>query len=197
VNISDISNLLVPLTDEAQKEQERFLSELRKQVERIKKISFTVLVWGQSEDADTPVSQKRANIRDHLRRNGHNALFSESISDDACFKGLSEKSKEFAQAKSAHLIIILLEGSPGALAEAHDFCNHPDLAGKFYIIIPDNYKNGYSVKGAIKDLSDGYGGVYWYHEGEIESCRVLEKAINRVEARRNIHYRQLSNGVIK
>lgn len=191
------NRLPTPLTEEAQKERERFLSELRKQVERARQISLTVLVWGQSEDANTPVSQKRVNIRDHLVATGHNALFSEGISDEDCFKGLSEKSKEFAQAKSAHLIIILLEGSPGALAEAHDFCNHPDLAGKFYIMIPQTYKDGYSGKGAIKDLSDGYGGVYWYQEGEIQSCKVLNIAAKRVEARRNIMYRHLSNGDLK
>lgn len=188
------NTLPVPLTPEAQKEQKRFNREYRKYLERIKKISFTILVWGQSEENNTLVSQKRVSIRDHLRRNGHNAIFSESLSDDNYLQGLSEKSKEFAQAQAAHIIIILLEGSPGALAEAHDFCNHPDLTGKFYIMIPECYKDGYSAKGAIKDLSDGYGGVYWYHEGEIESCNVLNMASTRVEARRNIQYRQAFGG---
>ncbi len=89
------------------------------------------------------------------------------------------------------------EATNKALAEAHDFCNHPELAGKFYIMIPDNYKDGYSGKGAIKDLSDGYGGVYWYHEDEIESCNVLNMAAKRVEARRNIMYRHSSSGDLK
>ena len=49
---------------------------------------------------------------------------------------ISEKSKEFAQARAAHLIIILVEDAPGALAEAHDFCNHPDIAPNVYVMIP-------------------------------------------------------------
>jgi len=197
LEILNSNKLPTPLTKEAQKERERFLSEARKQVERAKQVSLTVLVWGQSEKTNTPVSQKRVSIRDYLIAAGHNALFSEGISDEDCFKGLSEKSKEFAQAKSAHLIIILLEGSPGALAEAHDFCDHLDLAGKFYVMIPQTYKDGYSGKGAIKDLSDGYGGVYWYQEGEIQSCNVLNMAAKRVEARRNIMYRHSSSGDLK
>lgn len=185
------SKLPIPLTEEAQKEKERFLGELRKQAERVKQVALTIMVWGQSENNNNPVSKKRVDIRDCLIASGHNALFSESISEEEYFKGLSEKSKEFEQAKSAHLTIILLEESPGALAEAHDFCNHPDIVEKIYIMIPKVYKDGYSGKGAIKDLSDGYGGVYWYEKGEIESCNVLKMATRRVEARRNIIYRHL------
>jgi hypothetical protein len=85
--------LPTPLTEEAQKERERFLNETRKQIERAKQISLTVLIWGQSEDAKTPMSQKRANIRDSLVLEGHNALFSEGISHESFFEGLSEKSK--------------------------------------------------------------------------------------------------------
>lgn len=185
----------IPLTEEAQKERERFLSEVSKQVERTRKISLTVLIWGPSENADNPVAVKRVNIRNHLRGIGHHALSSEEISDKDFFKGLSEKSKEFLEVESAHVVIVLLESSPGALAEAHDFCNHPDLAEKFYVMIPRQYKDGYSGRGAIKDLDDAFGGVYWYAEGEIESCRVLEKAVNRVEARRNMIYRYSSRGI--
>ena len=188
------NTLPIPLTEEAQKERERFLSEVQKQAGRARKISLTVLVWGPSENTDNAVAVKRMNIRDRLRKIGHNALFSEEISDKDFFKGLSEKGKEFVEVVSAHVVIVLLESSPGALAEAHDFCNHPDLAEKFYVMIPQQYKEGYSGQGAIKDLDDGFGGVYWYAEGEIESCRVLEKAVDRVEARRNIIYRHSSSG---
>jgi len=117
------NGLPAPLTEEAQKERERFLNEVRKQVERARQVSLTVLVWGQSEHANTPVSQKRISIRDHLCNIGHNALFSESISTEECFKDLSEKSKEFSQALSAHLIIILLEG-------AYSGVNRPAFRGK-------------------------------------------------------------------
>ncbi len=197
LEILNSKKLPIPLTEEAQKEHERFLDELQRQTERVKQIPLTVLIWGPSEDTSNPVAEKRVNIRNHLREIGHNAQFSERLSNEECFKDLSEKSKEFIQAQSSHLIIVLLEGSPGALAESHDFCNHPELAGKFYIMIPDSYKDGYSGKGAIKDLSDGYGGVYWYQEGEIASCKVLNMAAKRVEARRNIMYRHRSNGVPK
>lgn len=109
-------------------------------------------------------------------------MFSEEFPEQLA--NLSEKTKEFAQARAAHLIIILLEDAPGALAEAHDFCNHPDIASKVYVMIPQKYEGGYSARGAIKDLDDGYGGVYWYAEQDLQACNVCKHAVRRTEARR-------------
>ena len=176
------------LTKQAEAERRRFERAYKANLKAASKVPLSILVWGQNPKAKTAVAQKRKDIRRQLLRLGHNAMFSEDISANAG-AGLSEKSKEFAQAQAVDLIIILVEDAPGASAEAHDFANHPDLASKVYVMIPERYRSGYSAQGAIKDLDDGYGGVYWYADGEIESCKVLGQAVKRAEARRQIRFR--------
>jgi len=100
----------------------------------------------------------------------------------------SEKGKEFAQAIAADLVFVLLEDAPGALAEAHDFGNHPELASKMYVMIPRAYEEGYSARGAIKLLEDAYGNVFWYDPQDIESCKLLERAVARAEALRQLRH---------
>jgi hypothetical protein len=134
------------------------------------------------------VSDKRKQIRDALIKNGHNAMFSENI--PTAKAGLSEKSKEFAQAHAAHFIVVLVEDAPGALAEVHDFCEVRSLIAKMYVLVPWKYKGGYSSKGALADLSEAYGGVVWYKEKDLQSCQVLTRVLRRVEARRHIEFRR-------
>ena len=150
-------------------------------------MSLSILVWGQSPIEKTRLADKRIQIRNELSNLGHNAMFSEDI--DLSVDRLSEKSKEFAQARAADIILILLQDSPGALAETHDFCNHPDIGPKVYAMIPTEYKEGYSGRGAIKDLDEAYGGVYWYDEYEIQNCNISTRAIDRAEALRHIIHR--------
>lgn len=157
-------------------------------------IAFNILVWGMSPDRDDPIAQKRKDIGTQLLEDGHNAMFSEDLSYLSQDPDLSETSKEFAQAKAADLIIVLVEGSPGALAEVCDFCVRPDLAPKVYVMAPDSYKAGYAGQGALKELDEGYGGVYWYREEEVKACQVLTQACKRVRARRSIAYRHQTGG---
>jgi len=58
-----------------------------------------------------------------------------------------------------------------------------------FVMIPKKYRKGYSGKGAVRDLENGYGGVYWYGDTEIDDCDVLERALLRAEARRQIKAR--------
>jgi len=172
------------LTEAARAERARFEARRRRVLQEAQLVSLSILVWGQNPASASPVAQKRKEIRDELERLGHNAMFSEDLASSGL--GLSAKSEEFAQAMAVHLIIILVEDAPGALAEAHDFCNHPKVAPNVYILIPQRYRDGYSAQGAIKDLEDGYGGVYWYADDEISSCNVKKLALKRAEARRQI-----------
>lgn len=175
------------LTKEAREERKRFERAYLKLLEEPGEISLSILVWGQNPKKKTAASNKRRQIRDELLRRGHNAMFSEEISITS--GNLSEKSKEFAQACAAHLVIILVEDAPGALAEFHDFCDHPKIAPKLYVIVPDKYKDGYSGQGALKDLEAAYGGVYWYQDSEMTDCDLLQRTTDRAEALRHIIYR--------
>lgn len=174
------------LTPEARRERARFLDAYKRCLEEAGKFPLSILVWGQNPRAETALARKRKEIQDKLISLGHNAMFSEDISIDG--DGLSDKTKEFAQAQAAHLILILIEGSPGAQGEAHDVCNHPELAPKVHILIPKEYRGGYSAKGPIQDLERMFGNVYWYNAGEIESA--MQKFFEKVERLRFILYRQ-------
>jgi hypothetical protein len=173
------------LNEAARKERERFMAEYEGFLQDAKnKVSLSIHVWGPNPRAQSTVAKKRKEIHQELGKLGHNAMLSEDLPIGAV--NLSAKSREFAQARAAHLIIILVEGSPGALAEAHDFCTHPDIAPKILVMIPSRFRAGYSGLGAIKDLEQGHGGVHWYSASELRRCNVRERAIQCAEARRNM-----------
>lgn len=179
-------NLPSGLDEPARRERERFEAVYKACLRKVQEVTLSILVWGPNPQSDSPVARKRKEIREELKKLGHNAMFSEDLLNQT--DNASEKLNEFAQAQAAHLIIILVEDAPGALAEAHDFCNHPDIAPNVYVMIPKKYEEGYSARGAIKDLSDGFGGVYWYEDKDLQICNVREQAVSRAEARRRIHY---------
>lgn len=175
-------------TPSAKKAEKKYLKQYTDRISKVQDIALTVLVWGPSPQSNTAVSLKRQEIKNKLIENGFNAMFSEEIELAEDSVSLAEKTKEAIQAKLADIIIVFPEGAPGALAEAHDFSNYPSLASKFFILFPKEYKDGYSSKGAIKLIDEGYGGVFWYDEGDIPKCTVLGHAIRRCEARRQIAF---------
>lgn len=176
-------------TEAARRARRNFDQGVEEQLKKEKKIAFNILVWGMSLDRDDPIARKRKDIKSQLIKDGHNAMFSEELTSLGGDLGFSEKSKEFAQVNKADLVIILIEDSAGATAEASDFCNHPDLASKIYVMAPKSYKTGYSGQGALKELDEGYGGVYWYQRSDVEVCHLLAQACKRVRARRSMVYR--------
>ena len=145
-----------------------------------------------SPDEDAPIARKRQDIGNQLIGDGHNAMFSEDLANLGRGTNLSEASRELAQARAADFIIVLVEGSPGALAEVCDFCVRPDIAHKVYVMAPQAYRTGYPGKGDLRDLDEGYGVVHWYGPQEIVACDLLTQARKRVQARRSIAYRDQS-----
>jgi len=119
-------------------------------------------------------------------------MFSEDLTNLGQDLGLSEASKEFAQANAVDFIIVLIEDSSGALAELCDLCVHPDIAPKVYVMAPESYRSGYPGRGALRELDEGYGSVHWYRQEDVESCDVLRKACGRVRARRSVVHRRQS-----
>jgi hypothetical protein len=189
VNTQTLRNTLPRgLTDAAKAERRRFEETYRKTLEQANGISLSILVWGPKRSAKTAVAKKRKKIRSELLRKGHNAMFSEEL--PSLTDGVSEKAKEFAQAVAAHIIVVLIEGSPGAQGETHDFCNHPKLASKFYVLAPKEYRQGYSARGALAELDLSHGGVYWYDQEELEQCTVLGRVVQRAEALRQMIFRK-------
>jgi hypothetical protein len=149
-------------------------------------IALNILVWGPGLNLNERIARKRIDIHGALLQQGHNALFSEELVEEA--EDLSLKSLELAQALAADLIIVLLSDSAiGAVAEVADFGNHPDIAWKVFVLAPVTFKARYPGLGTLFLLEKGYGGVYWYHDAEVESCQVRSEALIRAQARREIY----------
>lgn len=178
-----------PKTEAARQARKKFDRGVEKQLEKEKEIAFNILVWGMSLDSNIPIARKRIDIRNQLIEDGHSAMFSESLANLGSDLALSEASRELAQAREADFIIVLVEGSPGALAEICDFCVRPDIAHKVYIMAPQSYRAGYPGRGDLRDLDEGYGVVHWYEREDVSVCNLLTQACDRVRARRSIAYR--------
>ncbi len=181
-----------PKTEAARQARRDFDRRVEEQIKQEGRIAFSILVWGMSPDRNAPIARKRKDIGNRLLKDGHNAMFSEDLTNLGSAPNLSEASREFAQAKAADLIIVLVEGAPGALAEVCDFCVRPDIAPKVYIMAPHSYRDSYPGKGDLRDLDEGYGVVYWYGQQDVIACNLLTQACMRVQARRSIAYRHQS-----
>ena len=179
-------------TEAARSARRSFDRGVEEQLKKEGQIAFNILVWGMSPDGDAPITRKRKDIGKRLIEDGHNAMFSEDLINLGHGLGLSEASRELAQAREADFIIVLVEGSPGALAEVCDFCVRPDIAHKVYIMAPHSYRDGYPGKGDLRDLDEGYGVVHWYGQQDVTACNLLTQACMRVQARRSIAYRHQS-----
>lgn len=165
-------------TPEAERMLAVFKARYEARLDNIRQTPLDILVWGPSKSSSSRIYDKRLQIRDELRRRGHNAMFSEEL--EGIGGDMPSKLQELAQTQIAHVIVDLLEDAPGALAEAHDFANRADTGWKFFVLIPQKYKDGYSAKGAIQILGQLFNCVHWYFDGEIESCNVLTKVLERV-----------------
>ena len=181
-----------PKTESARQARRDFDRRVEEQLKQERQVAFNILVWGMSPDRDAPIARKRKDIGNQLLEDGHNAMFSEDLTNLDSALNLSEASRELAQAREADLIIVLVEGSPGALAEMCDFCVRPEIAHKVYIMAPHSYRDGYPGKGDLRDLDEGYGVVYWYEQQDVVACNLSTQARMRVQARRSIAYRHQS-----
>src|SRR5271165_2392543 len=126
------------LSTPAKQARRDFLAAYEKYSNEAKSIALTILVWGPSPHADTPVARKRLAIRQHLQDMGHYAVFPEDL--PTFDRNASAKTKEYAQARAANLIIVLIEGAPGATAEVHDFGNDLDIFPKLQVMVPTKYR---------------------------------------------------------
>ncbi|HKM54637.1 MAG TPA: hypothetical protein VJY33_14595 [Isosphaeraceae bacterium] len=185
-----VEDLPEGLTPAAKKARKKFLDQVHRDLEALKQIALTVLVWGQNPEAKTKIAEKRKGIRARLIAEGHNPMLSEEISA-SINADLTEKTKELVQASRCNFIIDLVEGAPGASAEFHDFYGEPQISHKFLVMVPKAYKEGYSAKGAIASLQREHpGNVFWYDDDDLDKCRVMTEAVQRVEYLREIAFQR-------
>jgi hypothetical protein len=129
-------------------------------------------------------------IRDTLLEDGYAAVFSEDIGKDFP-KGLgSLKSQEMVQAVAADAIVVII-GSPGSLAEFHDFSAFLHGIGpKMLVFTNSRHARSYSFRGALSELNELYGNVATFrYPRDIKECHLLGAVRRRLKLLRMAKWR--------
>ncbi|MBM3130281.1 MAG: hypothetical protein FJ009_16850 [Chloroflexi bacterium] len=157
----------------------------------VRQTPLAILVWGPGASAGD-LYQKRAQIRDELRRRGHAAFFSEDLAALSPATG-SQKGIEFLQAQAADLIVVM-QASYGSVAEVHDFAEHRVINFKMLIFIDERATDGYSYRGALQELKTLYNNVETYrYPDDITQCHLLTKVLAKVDVLQAVKYRVMQN----
>lgn len=180
------------LHPEAQIEMQRWHDEQQKLLKDILREPLRILIWGpgkvtqntEGQERKAMVVNKRIQIRDELINAGHAATFSEHWPSQRSNPSL--KIWEYTQLRTSHLIILLIEESPGGQGELHDFGPFEEAGTKLFVMFPDRYKDSYTASAIGIPLSNAFHNIYWYQDEEIEDCHVLTAALNKASAMREI-----------
>ncbi len=151
------------LKPKAQEEMDLWLAEQQALLRKLLSEPLRILVWGpgnvapdaQGQGRKRAVVSKRIQIRDELINLGHAAIFSEHWPSDK--PDISIKVWELTQAHTAHLIVLLIEESPGGQGEMHDFSIYENVVHKLLVMFPRRYENSYAAMsvGHLLDAADG------------------------------------------
>ena len=147
-----------------------FLPQYKKLQAQISATTLGILVWGPSSSGGD-LYGKRLQIRDVLRNKGDAALFSEEIDEEMGNFGLPANARELLQAMTADFIIVIY-GSPGAIAEVHDFAHFlQEIGSKLVVFVDERYVTGYGYSGALQELNEMYNNVATYkYPEDIRDC---------------------------
>jgi len=169
-------------TTEAAEERERYNQRYQGYYSKIKFVSLSILLLGPNTTTRTSLSGKLLDIQRALASHGHNVIFRDDLSPyDA---DLSQRTAKLAQAIAAHLTIAL-DDSSDVVTEIYDFCSHPNIVNKFFVMIPELQQGLSDLQFILKNLNS-FGGVHWYQDEEIGNCNLLREAIKRANARRGM-----------
>lgn len=149
---------------------------VQKRYEEAATYPLAILVWGPAED-DSIEYRKRCEIREALRRDGHQASFSEELQPpDGDWNPLDA---ELLQAEECDLIVVLY-GSRGTQSEVDTLLTQRDFAWKAAIFIAaEQYPRVMSSasKGTWEDLGRRSQRIFQYTDAELEQCLVVTQAV--------------------
>lgn len=114
---------------------------------RIRRVPIAALIWGPNAGAGTPQAQARVDLQAALTADGHLASFSEDLYDATC--GLSNLAQQAAQAE-AYDIVFSIPGTPGSLAEIHDFARIPGISHKIVAFLDTAWSGGYANQSLVQ-----------------------------------------------
>lgn len=134
---------------------------------RIDKVPVAALIWGPDPGGGTQLGDTRLALRDALLSDGHLARFSEELLDPSC--GHSIVAQQVAQAE-AYDIVFSIPGSPGSIAEIHDFARIPGLSHKIVAFIDSAWSGGYGSQSLLQLKSVATCEVQLYQATALPGC---------------------------
>jgi hypothetical protein len=161
--------------------RETYLPRILQRQQEVDDTPLSILVWGPGSPK-ARLYGKRTDVRNKLRQLGHAAVFSEEIDEDINLRDISTKARELIQAMEADFIVII-QDSPGSIAEAHDFAGFVQSIGsKMLIFIDREYQAGYSFMGALYELNILYHNVETFiFPDDIVKCHLVGKVKEKVK----------------
>jgi hypothetical protein len=175
---------LAPLSPEATDLLARIRPKILADLDAVKRVPVSVLVWGPSPTAVDPVSETRRELWSNLRGHGHAAVFSEELYDPSC--GVPIRIQQIAHAKEFDLIVSLPD-SPGSIAEVHDFANDRRAHAKLLIFLNSDYLDGYSSQ-SLQSLSSTRSCTICQYNGHSDLSSVLGQVLQEVQRIRDLKY---------
>lgn len=175
------------LTLTAEKQYEQFLREYNQRLRKDLEVSLKILIWGPGIHADSPVADKRWEIREALRKKGHTAFFSEDVEEDEDIReqlnsDLGLILKVYRQAEIVDYVIVLVdEHATGVISELH-LCSQPNIAAKVFVVLPKTLEEGF-FRTTMAQIRVGNGAVFPYTEEEFRDSVVFTTTLDRVQAR--------------
>jgi hypothetical protein len=183
---ANLSPTDTPLTPEAEALVRALIPRIRQRMEEAARVPVAVLVWGPGINSSGSLARVRAELRAKLRQNGHAALYSEELYDPQ----KSLRLQELAQAQEFDLVISL-PGTPGSLAEVHDFASDRRVSNKLMAFLNQQHISGYSAQ-SISALSGTFAVKVFYYPNENDTSIIFTISLSEAQRLREIKY--LTNG---
>jgi hypothetical protein len=78
--------------------------------------------------------------------------------------------------------VLVIQSSPGSVAEVHDLAGLVKEVGrKMLIFVDDRHQDGYSFKGALRELKTLYNNVETYkYPKDINECNLVAAVMKKV-----------------
>jgi len=180
---------LKPRSEAARRELARFRAAHAILREKARMHSVMVAVIGPTPLGDSTAAKACREICTNLREAGFNAPLYEGVAKNKVPERERPKALRYWHARSAALLIAIMEDSPEAIAEVSALAKHDVYARKMMVVAPRNCRETYGAHGPLKDLEDAYGGVSWYADETPAPSALLGRVLHRAEALRQVAYR--------
>lgn len=151
---------------------------------RIGSVPVSILIWGPSPAASSPVGAARRKLREALESDGHLVRYSEELYNPA--SPYSLLAQQVADVE-AHDITFSLPDSSGSIAEAHDFARIPSISHRIITFVDGDHSAGYANRTLLELQSTATCRVQVYRASDLPGC-IIEYARSLVRRLQEFYY---------